>query len=264
MELGDRMKGNYENRTRYFLPRRTYTVVRIDGKAFHTFTKGMNFPIDDSLVCSMDAAADLLCTTLSGAVFSYTQSDEISVLMTDFGNDNTDAYFDGNIQKICSISASVATAAFNNRFQSEGSVHDFPFAPNRFRSSQDTFKIALFDSRVFTIADPIEVENYFIWRQQDASRNSLQMMARSLYSHKELEGKNCSNMHDMLMAKGINWNDLPIYQKRGRMVVKSPKDEGFVLDNNIPVFTQNRDFLRSQIPVIRRAQDSSSTGLSSG
>lgn len=196
--LGDRMKEQYENRTRYFLPRRTYTIIRVDGKAFHTLTKGFDKPFDNKLMTIMDAVAIKMCEEVQGAQFAYVQSDEISILLTDFNTPQTCAWFNGNIQKMSSVSAAIATAEFNNLMS----------------------KTATFDSRVFTIPDPIEVENYFIWRQQDATRNSLQMATRAVFSHKECEGRNQSQMHDMLHTKNINWNDYSGREKRGGFIHK--------------------------------------------
>ena len=169
--LGDRMKDYYESRTKSLLPRRTYTIIRIDGKAFHTYTRGLERPFDDKLINDMDETAKYLCKNIQGAKFAFVQSDEISVLLTDFDKLQTSAWFDGSIQKITSISASLATAKFNE------------LRPN---------KIALFDSRTFTIPSNVEVENYFIWRQQDTVRNSISSVAQSLYSSKELHKVNVS------------------------------------------------------------------------
>ena len=114
-DLGNRMKGQYEDRTRYSLPRRTYTIIRLDGKAFHTFTRNMKRPYDENLMKIMDETAKFLCEEIQGAQFAYTQSDEISLLLTDFEKITTDAWFDGNIQKMVSVAASLATQEFNRR-----------------------------------------------------------------------------------------------------------------------------------------------------
>ncbi len=174
--IGDRMKQYYEDRTRAFLPRRTYTIIRLDGKAFHTYTKGLIRPFDEQLMNDMDETACFLCKNIQGAKFAFVQSDEISILLTDFEELTTDAWFDGNIQKIVSVSASLGTAKFNE------------LRPN---------KLAFFDSRVFTIPSNIEVENYFIWRQQDFTRNSIYTVAKSLYSHKQLEGIDSNVQQEM-------------------------------------------------------------------
>lgn len=252
--LGDRMKERYENRTRFLLPRRTYTLIRLDGKAFHTWTKGMDRPFDKDLMGLMDAVAVALCEEIQGAKLAYIQSDEISILMTDFESPNTEAWFNGNLQKIVSISAAIATAKFNDSALDaflNGGIKKF-------------FKmdLALFDSRVFTITDPIEVENYFIWRQQDASRNSVQMAARALFSHSECNEKNVGQLQDMMMAheQKVNWNDYSAREKRGGLVYKKPT--GVVIDTDppiykeawqaegAPIFTQERQVLRGLIPRI--------------
>jgi tRNA(His) 5'-end guanylyltransferase len=224
------MKGQYEQRTRYLLPRRTYTILRADGKAFHTFTRHCQKPHDADLAASMDAAAQRLCEGAQGACFAYVQSDEISVLLQDFGDIKTDAWFDGNVQKIVSVAASIVTAAFTHAYDA--------FAQHA---------TALFDCRAFTIPDPIEVENYFIWRQQDAVRNSIQSTAQAHFSHAQLHGLNVNELQEKLFQeKGINWNDLPPDQKRGRCIVR--EDTGWWDDLSIPSFTQDRAYLTSRIP----------------
>ena len=200
-----RMKENYEDRTRYFLPRRTYTILRLDGRAFHTYTKNCKRPFDDGLINDIDNATIKLMEEVQGAKFAYLQSDEISILMTDFETPLTCAWFDGNIQKICSVAASVMTAEFNKL---------------RFVRYDDKFKLATFDARCFTIPDRIEVYNYFVWRNQDCARNSLNMVAQEHFSHKELQGKSNSERHEMLMSKGINWSNLENKYKNGRVIYK--------------------------------------------
>jgi len=225
--LGDRMKTRFEDRTRHMLPRRTYTIIRCDGKAFHTYTRACLKPFDESVELCMDAAALALVKEAQGAVFAYIQSDEISVLLTDFARPETDAWFDGNLQKICSVAASVCTMAFN--------ANAIP------RNLPPT---ALFDARVFVIPDPVEVENYFIWRQKDAERNSLSTMAQQFYSHKELQGKSSVDMHEMLHRKDANWNWLSAYRKRGRMVIAKE----YEILREIPVFTKDKAFLTNLVP----------------
>ena len=153
-DLGTRMKTQYEQRTRTWLPRRTYTIIRLDGKAFHTFTRGMERPYDERFMNAMDYTAMHLCLEIQGAVMAYVQSDEISILLTDFDKITTDAWFDGQVQKMVSVSASMATAFFNEYIN-----HDV---------QRMDHKRAFFDARIFTIPDPVEVENYFVWRQKDA------------------------------------------------------------------------------------------------
>lgn len=226
--LGDRMKGQYEHRTRYFLPRRTYTIIRVDGKAFHGYTAHLERPFDAAFMADMNSTALAMCEQMQGAALAYVQSDEISVLLTDFAKPTTAAWFDGNLQKMASIAAAMATAEFNATRRATGQYR------------------ALFDARVFTIPDPVEVENYFIWRQQDATRNSIQMAAQALYSQKQLHGKNTSDMQELLHAKGVNWNDYSAGCKRGRAIVK--RDLGWDVEEP-PVFTADRAYLRARIPI---------------
>jgi len=217
-ELGDRIKSQYEDRTRYSLPRRTYTLIRLDGKSFHTYTRNLTKPFDNDLFEDIDGAIIAMLPEIQGAVFAYTQSDEISILLTDFATPNTDAWFDGNLQKMCSVSASIITAEFNKfRMWRRDIVMDTVNKPLDF----STFPMAYFDARVFTIPDRIEVMNYLIWRNQDCARNSVSMVAQSLFSHKELHGKNTKDKHDMMHEKGVNWaTDYTDGQKNGRLIVK--------------------------------------------
>lgn len=214
--LGARMKENYEQVTRTFLPRRTYTIIRLDGKAFHTYTRALVRPFDGGLIEDMQETTRGLCEQIEGAVFGYTQSDEISLLLTDFGNKETQAWFSGNVQKIVSVSASIATARFNRLRDLRHRHAEYVLNRDLPRNS-----LAYFDSRVFTIPDPVEVENYFIWRQKDATRNAIQMAAQAVYSHKQLHGKGWSDLNEMLFQKGINFNDYHPHEKRGSMIVKT-------------------------------------------
>ena len=229
--LGDRMK-RYENTSRYYLSPRNYTIIRVDGKAFHTYTKGLERPFDLKLISDMNETASFLCKNIQGAKFAFVQSDEISILLTDFETLESQAWFQGNMQKMTSIAASLATAKFNE------------LRPG---------KLALFDARVFQLNDATEVENYFIWRQQDTVRNSIQSVAYSLYSQKELHGKNGNQLQEMIFQKGINWNDYDDGLKRGRLIIKSVYYKNGALRSqwsafNPCIFTQNRMELYSLIP----------------
>lgn len=199
--LGQRMKEQYENRTRFYIPRRTYTIVRVDGKAFHTYTRHLNRPFDEKLVEDMVYAALNLSNEMQNCKVAYVQSDEASFLMTDFSEVTTEAWFNGNIQKIASVSAGLMTAYFMKK-----------------RGEDGDHRVACFDARVFTIPDRQEVINYFIWRQKDAIRNSLQMLAQSLYSHKELHKKSQADLQEMCFSAGHNWNDLPQHLKSGSII----------------------------------------------
>ena len=246
-DLGTRMKENYEKRTRQFLPRRTNTMIRLDGKAFHTFTKGYERPFDDELIKMMNETTQYLCENIQGVVMGYTQSDEITLILQDSDKLTTDAWYDGAVQKIVSVSASMATAYFNSRlmqnyFIDEGYKQGISshFDEDMSREQVQDVQIrlgkminympfgnpmAMFDSRVFTIPEQAEVINNLIWRQQDCVRNSISMVAQSLYSHKELHKKSANEMQEMIFQKGQNWNDLDAGKKRGRMIIKELIDK---------------------------------------
>lgn len=226
--LGKRMKEHYENRTRYYLPRRTYTILRVDGKAFHTLTRGLERPFDSKFISCMEAVAVYLLDMVQGAVCSYMQSDEVSVLMTDFNSIETEAWFDGNIQKIVSVTASMASVAFNSEFSKK-----FPDK-----------SAGVFDCRAFTIPDPVEVENYFIWRQKDAIRNSILSMGQSCFSTKELEGKSCKDIREMLKGIDKSWEGLHVSLQSGSLFRKDNR----ILITEFFDFVEERERLRSIIP----------------
>lgn len=222
-DLSIRMKENYEKRSQTSLLRRMFSVVRLDGKSWHTYTRGLQRPFDDDLMADLDQTAIYLCENIQGAKLAYVQSDEISILLTDFDTLTTEMYFDGNVQKITSVSASLATAKFNQcRLRRGLQIVDYynREAEGSFMESEDFLNepLAAFDSRVFQLPNRSETINYFRWRQQDAVRNSISSVAESLYSHKELFGMNSNQKKEMIFQKGINWDDLEYKKKRGRGV----------------------------------------------
>ena len=266
--LGDRMKNYYENRAKTYLTRRMPVIIRLDGKAFHTFTKGLKKPYDEIFHNTMNATMKYLCENIQGCKLGYTQSDEITLLLTDYDTIDTDAWFDNNVQKICSVSASMATMAFNQYFAFNYYEYE-EFAHNELKlnamevfycdSIRHKLHSAMFDSRCFNIPES-EVTNCFIWRQQDATRNAIQMLGQCNFSHKELHGKSCNDIQDMLMLqKGINFNDMPTEFKRGVCCVKEEyaavdlstysgpiepiTRTRWVIDKEIPIFTQDRDYV---------------------
>lgn len=259
--LGDRMK-EYEATTQSHVLRRTPVIIRVDGRAFHTFTKRLvkqlppkkdqwdqqdHHVVDTSLSATpfsimmhdtMVRTAASLFHYIQNAMFVYTQSDEISLFLRDWDRNETQQWFGGNVQKMCSVSASIATAAFNYGFE-------------QITGKRPTWigDLATFDSRVYNLPKE-EVVNYFIWRQQDASRNSVQMYGRHFYSHKDLQGLNNNQIQDLLMLElGKNWNDLPTWMKRGSSLYQDPQwswcssGPRYKVDNEIPIFTQDRNFI---------------------
>ncbi len=210
--LGDRMK-LYEATTRFTLPRRTHIIIRLDGRSFSSYTKKVKAekPFDESLMWHMDMTAKFLCSEISGAQMAYVQSDEINILITDFDKVDTQQWFGGVVQKMASVSASMATAYFNAYS---------PYITDVY-TALNPLALGTFDSRVFTIPDATEVYNLFLWRLRDWERNSLSMFARSFYSTKELHGKKSADMHEMLHKKDKNWADLPNQIKRGRLIKRN-------------------------------------------
>lgn len=232
-ELGKRMK-KYESVSKTVLMRRTPVIIRIDGKAFHTFTRGFEKPFDKVLVKTMQETTKYLCENIQGCVFEYTQSDEISLVLIDYQTLTTDAWFDYEVQKLCSVAASMATMAFNKFFNKNIEIFSLNEVVNNQGDIIDEEKYqlhrthikalekgAMFDARAFNIPKE-EVTNCIYWRQLDATRNSIQMVGQAHFSHNELHEKTCNQIQDMLHEqKGINWNDYPAYLKRGTAVIKN-------------------------------------------
>lgn len=223
-DLGNRMKEFYEQIPKTKLMRRCPVILRLDGKAFHTYTRGFQRPFDEVLIKSMQETMKYLCENIQGCVLGYTQSDEITLVLIDYKKFTSSAWFDYEVQKICSLAASMATMAFNRAFELTSLTYRLKDSVEGY-SLGATYKNALekgamFDCRCFNIPKE-EVTNCLYWRQLDASRNSIQMVGQSNFSHKELQNKSCNDIQDMLMTqKGINWNDLPTYQKRGSCCIK--------------------------------------------
>ena len=272
--LGDRMK-TYEAVSRFYLTRRMPVIIRLDGKAFHTFTRGMKKPCDTILVRTMQKTMKALCENIQGCVLGYTQSDEITLVLVDYQTIDSCAWFDNQVQKMASVSASMATMYFNKFFREEFDelVEDQAMTWN---VSEDEYKYAdtlytkldkaMFDARVFNLPRE-EVINCLIWRQQDATRNSIQAAGQYYFSHKELQGKTCNDIQDMLfLKKGVNWSeDYATVFKRGSCCIKVPAMEAFSVDKNgnvvekeiirshweidteIPIFTQDRDYINSLV-----------------
>lgn len=249
--IGDRMKENYENRAKTKLLRRTPVIIRLDGKAFHTFTKEFNKPFDEILTLTMQKTMLALCKLVQGCVLGYTQSDEITLVLTDYTKLETSAWFDYDIQKVCSVSASIATLAFNRCFLNEiqkkyESISGLTVSVYY----QAWLKGALFDARCFNIPKE-EVTNCLLWRQQDATRNSINAVGQAYFSHRELQDLNVNQIQDKLFKeKSINWNDLPIYLKRGSCCIKQEINELsiWVIDNYIPIFKEDgRNYIEKLI-----------------
>lgn len=233
-DLGDRMKDYYESRSKTRLIRRMPVIIRLDGKAFHTFTKGFEKPFD--MVRAMQETMKYLCENIQGCVLGYTQSDEITLVLIDYQNLNSDAWFDYEVQKLCSVSASMATFAFNRNFARLAALEPEKKTKQTNAYTEVASKGAFFDARCFNIPKE-EVTNCLLWRQQDATRNSIHMTGRAYFSHKQIEG--------------LNSNDLPTTLKRGSCCIKKYRQtmnqtlRGYwCIDDEIPIFKdEGRDYI---------------------
>ena len=252
-DIGTRMKNFYEQIPKTKLMRRCPVAIRIDGKAFHTYTRNFKRPFDSVFVRAMQETMKYLCENIQGCVLGYTQSDEITLILVDYEKINSSAWFDYEVQKLCSVSASMATMRFNQVFArlvqevKEEGTEDPKYIKVLDKACETG---AMFDSRCFNIPKE-EVTNLIYWRQLDASRNSIQMVGHANFSQKQMHGKSTSDIQDMLMLeKNINWNDFPVACKRGSCCIRGQADEdpsrtddsrtensrGWMIDNDIPIF----------------------------
>lgn len=256
-DLAKRMKEYYEEIPKTKLIRRCPVALRCDGRGFHTFTKGFQKPFDEVLIKSMQDTMKYLCENIQGCVLGYTQSDEITLILVDYKKLDSAAFFNYEVQKICSIVASMCTMAFNKAFKKN--FDEWTFKNTNIKLCGTYLKAidkgAMFDCRCFNIPKE-EVANLVYWRQLDASRNSIQMLGQANFTHKELQNKNCNQIQDMLVEqKDINWNDLPTYQKRGSCCTKVYDMTGdvvigsnWVIDKEIPIFkNEGRQYIENLI-----------------
>lgn len=259
--LGDRMKEYYENRSKSYLTRRTPVIIRIDGCHFHSFCRGLRKPYDPTFIKAMQLTTKDLCENIQGCKIGYVESDEISLLLTDYDTLRTEAWFDYSVQKICSVAASMAAMYFNKHWSKlveefyEENVEDNWHEDEDERYYNDVLKKKVelggyFDARAFNLPES-EIVNYFIWRQNDATRNSIQGLAQANFSQKQLQGLNNSQLQDKLHEeKSINWNNCSVVEKRGTCVKRNVTEgkSNWIIDTNIPIFTQNRNYIEEVLP----------------
>ena len=247
-------------------------IIRVDGKAFHTFTKGLKKPFDDLFMDAMQATAEYLLKEVQGCKFAYVQSDEISLLLTDYDNYDTEAWFDNNIQKMVSISAAKASVFFNQRFSLNCIDYNIKSKEEGTYDSNYSYKLLeagstlpVFDARAFNL-DKDEVCNYFIWRQEDCIKNSISMIARTVFSEKKLHGKSTIERKDMLLDVGIDISkEYSTYHRRGTALyydiisvpydseadnldsIKDVMSNNVITDKDIPIFKEDRDFIEKYV-----------------
>lgn len=225
--LGTRMKG-YELATRTHMPTRTPVILRLDGKAFHTYTRGMERPYDYALADAMQRTMQFLCENIADCRFGYTQSDEITLVLTNDSSENYSAWFSNQVQKMVSIASSLCTFKFNQIMY------------------ERTGTMALFDCRAFTVPDYVEAANCLYWRQLDAKRNSVQMLSQSLYSSNQLHGLSCAVLEEKIEAEhGIIWKELETWKKWGTTCIKTP--EGWEIDYEVKLFKDDWDYVYSRL-----------------
>ena len=249
--LGDRMKENYENRAKTKLLRRTPVIIRLDGKAFHTFTRGFKKPFDDILTEAMQQTMLTLCKEIQGCVLGYTQSDEITLVLTDYKKLETAAWFDYDVQKICSVSASIATLVFNRSFAKQCALYVPSYSTDINNAHINSiYNGALFDSRCFNVPKE-EVTNCILWRQQDAIRNSINSVGQINFSHKELQGLSTDQiLKKLLEEKQIDWNKIPVHLQRGSCCIKREVNgiDSWFIDTKIPIFKgEDRNYIEKLI-----------------
>jgi tRNA(His) 5'-end guanylyltransferase len=236
MGLGDRMK-EYENAYRTKMTRRMPVLLRIDGCHFHTYTAGMEKPFEQDLAEAFWETCKYLTENIAGCKIAYHQSDEISLLVTNYHKLTTESWYGNNIQKIVSVAASLATAKFNEVM----------------RIKYPEKELATFDARAWILPKD-EVCNYFLWRQRDATKNSISMVAQAHFTDKELHGLNGNQKKDkLLLEKNINWNELPVWKKRGVCITEQPYMKGNTqrnkmdVDHKTPIFSQDRNFIERYV-----------------
>ena len=240
--LGDRMKGYYEQVPNIRLMRRTPVIIRVDGKAFHSYTRGFDSPMDKDLMLCMRETMRWMCGQIQGCVLGYCQSDEISFCVVDYKKLESDCWFDYKVQKVCSISAALATYMFNHLIRAIKKTIKTKEGVTALVADE---RAALFDARAFNIPEN-EVTNYFYWRQLDTIRNSINLAGHTYFSNKEMNRKKTNEVKDMLLEKGINWDDYPSDYKYGTCAIKQFREEEidgtictrseWILDHNIPIF----------------------------
>lgn len=244
--LGQRMK-KYEAVSKTVLMTRTPVAIRVDGKSFHTFTKSLTKPFDHVFMNSMIQTMEAMCADIQNCIFGYTQSDEITFILKDYEQLNTAAWFDYETQKLCSISASMATYYFNKFF--------YENAERIIRAnSNDEYSIilnkcllapAMFDARCFNIPKE-EVVNLIYWRQLDAIRNSVQACGQAFFTHKELMYKSCEEIKEMLKQIEHPWEQLPTFKQRGTCCCRENKS--WITDYTMPILLkENRAYLEDLI-----------------
>lgn len=269
LELGNRMKNYYEQVSKTKLMRKCPVAIRIDGCHFRTFTKNLNKPFDDIIIKTMQSTMKYLCANIQGCILGYTQSDEITLILTDYKNIDSDAWFDYEVEKLCSVSASMATLAFNQFFKENVTLYKLKVSLYKFKAYDGISKYkdditekyiknldkaiengAIFDARCFNVPKE-EVTNLLYWRQKDAIRNSIQMVGQANFSQEELNHKSLEDIKHMLCDKNIVWDVFPKAKRFGSCCIKKET----VIENNNPhepdIYKRNKWVIDDDIPLFK-------------
>jgi tRNA(His) 5'-end guanylyltransferase len=251
VSLGERMK-EHEKASRVTLEPRVPVLLRVDGKAFHTYLKSIEAH-NPNVNAVMDKVAQELCRTIQGAQLAYVQSDEVSVLIHSYKKSNSSAWYDNQVQKMCSVAAAIASVTFTMESWRIFDVNEHAYSQGD--PLLPLCEPAYFDARVFNLPEA-EVCNYFIWRQQDAIRNSVAGQARRYFSHKQLENKDQREMKEMLFFKGKPWEGLSIGEQRGRCVTRVVEERApgvfrssWSVDVSPPLFVEDRSYVDRHLVV---------------
>lgn len=224
-DLSIRMK-EYEKVSQMNLTRRMPVIIRLDGKAFHTFTNGFKKPFDEIFWNSMRETTVYLCENIQNCVLGYCQSDEITLVLVDYYNLNTDVAFKNNVQKLCSITASMCARKFNYYFREN--LHFCELINNHeyeyYKKLTNKVGRADFDSRCFNVPRE-DVTNCLLWRQKDCYKNSISSIAQTLFSHKELNNKSSKERLQMCIDKEFDWENLNDMYKLGTFVMKDEEGD---------------------------------------
>ena len=269
LELGNRMKNYYEQVSKTKLMRKCPVAIRIDGCHFRTFTKNLNKPFDDIVIKTLQSTMKYLCANIQGCILGYTQSDEITLILTDYKNIDSDAWFDYEVEKLCSVSASMATLAFNQFFKENVTLYKLKVSLYKFKAYDGISKYkdditekyiknldkaiengAIFDARCFNVPKE-EVTNLLYWRQKDAIRNSIQMVGQANFSQEELNHKSLEDIKHMLCDKNIVWDVFPKAKRFGSCCIKKET----VIENNNPnepdIYKRNKWVIDDDIPLFK-------------
>lgn len=244
--LGQRMK-KYEAVSKNVLMTRTPVAIRVDGKAFHTFTRSLMKPFDNVFTNSMIQTMEAMCADIQNCIFGYVQSDEITFILKDYEQLNTAAWFDYEVQKLCSVTASMATFYFNKFFKENADriIWSNPNDNYALTLSRCIGAPAMFDARCFNIPKE-EVVNLIYWRQLDAVRNSIQACGQAHFSHKQLMNKSCKDIKEMLVEINQPWENLPVFKQRGTCCTR--EDKQWVTDYSMPMLVkEGREYLEALI-----------------